>query len=346
MALASRLALVLAHYDLGELRSCKRIERGYVNESWFLETATGRYVLRRRHPSLRDRRMIRAQHALVQHLYQTGFPSPRLVCTRHFATFLELGDEVYEVQEYVPGELYDAGRPAHLAAAAFALGWYHDAVRGFDHPALHRRVERYGAVALEQIVGRLMKDWQGKLDARLGTLCEALQSHVADVGASLKRFSGLPELVIHGDYYAENLVLRDDVVTGVVDYDGAHWCSRAMEVAEALLYFGRESEIRFQHIVYPGVLDRGAIERFLAEYGKATTLSEPEIRALPHLMRAIWLCASLNPPLQGCLSAEDAAQALPEVLALAEWARANAKDIVEIGFAARTRGQQSRVLLL
>jgi Ser/Thr protein kinase RdoA (MazF antagonist) len=279
--------------------------------------------------------MIEAQHGLVQHLRQTGFPSPRLVRARSSETFVELEDGVYEVQAYIPGELCNAGRPAHLAAAAFTLGRYHATVQGFDHPVLHRMVERYGAAVLEQIVGRLMRDWRGRLSARSFRLCEELQSHVADVRDRLGESPGLAELVIHGDYYAENLILRDDIVVGVVDYDGAHWCARAMEVAEALAYFGREATIRFKHIVYPGVLDLDAIERFLIAYSDALTLSEAEIRALPHLIRTVWLCASLDPPMHTRLSLEDAPRALPEVLALADWAQVRAEDIIEIGLAAR-----------
>jgi hypothetical protein len=33
---------------------------------------------------------------------------------------------------------------------------------------------------------------------------------------------------------------------------------------------------------------------------------------------------------------ENAPQVLPEILALAEWARVHTQDIIEIGFAART----------
>ena len=289
-------------------------------------------------PHFREERL-EAQHALIQHLHQTGFPSPELVRTRQSTTWLELGDEVYEIQAHIPGELCDAGRPAQLAAAAFTLGWYHNAVQGFDHPALHRMAERYGVVALERIVERLMQDWRGKLSARMATLCEALQSHVADVRARFCRVSGLPELVIHGDYYGENLILQGDVVAGVVDYDGAHWCTRAMEVAEALIYFGREPEIRFRHIVYPGVLDLDAIERFLAGYGGAATLSEAEILVLPDLMRTIWLCAALDPPMRSPMSAKEAPRALPEVLALADWARIRAADIIEIGLDTRAHSQ-------
>jgi Ser/Thr protein kinase RdoA (MazF antagonist) len=162
-----------------------------------------------------------------------------------------------------------------------------------------------------------------------------VRSHLEDLKACLDPLASLPHLVIHGDYYADNLVLRDDEVVGVVDFDQAHWCTRALEVAEALIFFAREPGARLQHIVYSGALDLESVERFLADYSSEIYLLDAEVRALPHLVRLIWTCAALDPPLRPRPSAEVAVQVLPEVLYLADWARAHAQEIVEIGFAAR-----------
>jgi aminoglycoside phosphotransferase (APT) family kinase protein len=43
--------------------------------------------------------------------------------------------------------------------------------------------------------------------------------------------------VIHGDFYGGNLIFRNHRIVAVVDYDLAHWCSPAMEVAEAIIAF-------------------------------------------------------------------------------------------------------------
>jgi Ser/Thr protein kinase RdoA (MazF antagonist) len=146
----------------------------------------------------------------------------------------------------------------------------------------------------------------------------------------------VPELVIHGDYYADNLIVRDDRIVGVIDYDQAHWCWRAMEVAEALIYFAREAEERLEHIVYSGALDLGAVERFLAAYGTEVWLSDAELEVLPHLVRAIWMCAALDPPLAPRPDVKAALDVLPEVLYLADWAKLHAAEFTEIGFAVRS----------
>jgi hypothetical protein len=109
---------------------------------------------------------------------------------------------------------------------------------------------------------------------------------------------------------------------------------RAQEVAEAVIYFARERTARFRHIVYSSILDLGAVRRFLAAYTDAVRLSDAEIRALPHLIRTTWLCASLDPPLRPRLRLDTDLEALHEVLALADWAQAHTPDIVHTAFEA------------
>lgn len=326
-----RLADVLAHYDLGVFKTCRRIEHSYVNETWAVETAAGQYVVKRRHPALSRPLLIMGQHALVQHLCAMRFPAPHIVATVRGATFVELDQEIYEVQKYVSGALCDPALAAHRKTAARTLGWYHRAVEGFDHPAFHRDRERYGTRALDRILNALQEAWKARWTPELDHLYQALCRHADDLRAQYKGFGHLRELVIHGDYYAENLILKGDAIAGVVDYDLAHWCARALELAEALIYFAREPKSRFKHIVYPGVLDLGLIEEFLASYSDLVDLSVAEVYALPNLIRTIWLCASLDPPLRPRISAETAPQAVPEVLALADWAMVHTSEIVDMG---------------
>ncbi|MBS1251637.1 MAG: Homoserine kinase [Anaerolineales bacterium] len=328
------VARVLTHYDLGEFRSCRRIEHGHVNKNWLVETTTGRYFLKRRRADLDDAHLIAAQHALIQHLRRAEFPAPTLVLTRHGTTFVELKGEICEIHEYIPGVLCDRARHAHFAAAAGALGRYHETVSGFNHPILHRRRQRYDPTALSRIIHGLVTDWRGQTTSEVDRLINELDKHAEDLVARFAGFGEVPQLVIHGDYYAGNLIFQGDTLAGVIDFDLAHWTWRAMELAEAFIYFTAERSGELQHIVYPGALELDRVYQFLAAYCETARLSEAEIRALPHMMRTIWLCASLAPPLEPPMSVEAAPQALPEVLALASWGEAHAPDIVEIGLAA------------
>jgi homoserine kinase type II len=287
--------------------------------------------LRRRHASHRKPRLITAQHKLIVHLCDVVFPAPEVISAQHNTTFIELENETYEMYRYISGDLCDIERPMHWALATHTLAWYHQAVAEFDHPVLHWPHDRYGPTALIGIVERLLEDWHGQTDENLGVLVAELAEHTDDLTARFEGFSALPELIIHGDYHAGNLIIQRDTVVGVVDFDLAHRCFRAMELAEALIFFTTERSKRLDHIVYSGFLDLKEVRRFIEIYSATTPMTTAEIQALPHLIRTIWLCAALDPPLQPLLSIDRAPQALPEVLILADWARAHADDIVGIG---------------
>jgi homoserine kinase type II len=326
---------ILGAFRLGALQHCSFIDRGHVNEKWVLTTKGGQYVLKRRHTSLSQPTLVQAQHALVGHLCDLGFPAPAFVRTHDGNTFLEHGGDVYELQEFVPGVPFSAAQPSHLTEAARTLGTYHNAVRGFDHEVLHRSAERYGAAALSGIVRRLLQSWQPSMQPELRTLTEQLEEHIQHIALRDRRLGQLSELVIHGDFHGANLLFQENRIVGVVDYDLAHWCTRAMEVAEAIIAFCTDPATMLEHIVYPGALDLEVVSRFVTAYLAVAPLSELEIRALPDMIRTIWLCASLDPPLEPPLSRSSAPKALPEILMLADWALEHGSELVAICLAAQ-----------
>ncbi len=333
---------ILGAYDLGKLARYAYIERGYVNDKWLVEAERGLYLLKRRHTSLRKLALVQAQHALVRHLRRQGFPAPALVRSRSGNTFLVHGGEVYEMQEYVPGAPFDVAKPAHLTAAARMLGAYHNAVRGFGHPALQRTAERYGAIALSRIVKALLAEWRPAMMPEIETQVRRLDEHLRDLEGRFLELTHLPGRVIHGDYHGANLVFQEQRVVAVVDYDLAHWCTRVLEVAEAIIAFCTDDRLGLQHVVYPGALDLELVGGFVTAYVEEAPLSEAEIGALPDMLRTIWLCASLDPPLEPPLILSAAHRALPEILTLAEWARSHAAELVEVCLAAREEIQVGR----
>jgi homoserine kinase type II len=338
------LQRVLAHYDLGELGNARRIERGFVNENWALETSRGRYFLKRRHPDLRNPGVIGAQHALIEHLRRAGFPAPTILLTTGGATFLVLGEELYEIQGYIEGMPYDHTDSAHFQEAASTLALYHILVRDLSPPALLcYRGELYSPTILSTNLANLTKAWQLDQDPELSPLLRQLATHAADLGTRYAGQGVLPQLVIHGDYYAGNLLFEDDHVVGVVDYDKACWQPRVAELAEALIYFASPRPGHLRHLVYPGFLDWEPFTRFLRHYARANPPDESEVHALPDYVRCIWLSVSLQRLLEKGPRPANPAEALHEVLALGNWAADHAHRMVEIGHAATGTHRSSAV---
>jgi len=329
------LQRVLGYYDLGDLRSARRAKRGFVNENWVLETTRGRYFLKRRHPHLCNPDVIRAQHALIAHLRGAGFPAPAILPAASGASFLVLHGGCYEIQGYIEGAPYDHASPAHFREAALTLGRYHRHVQSFAPQVLRNQGELYSPAILNATLTDLAHAWELEEDRALAPIARQLAAHAADLATRFARHGALPRLVIHGDYYAGNLLFEDDRIVGVVDYDKARWRPRVVEVAEALIYFASPRPGHLKHLVYPGTLNLESFARFLRHYAHAATLDESEDHALPDYVRCIWLSISLQRLLEKGPRPAEVPEALREVLALGDWAAANARRMVEAGHTAK-----------
>jgi Ser/Thr protein kinase RdoA (MazF antagonist) len=331
------LQRVLSCYNLGALRNARRVECGFVNENWDLETSCGRYFLKRRHPHLRNAGVIRAQHTLIARLRRAGFPAPALIPTADGETLLVLDGEYYEIQGYVEGTPYDHDSPAHFRAAALTLGRYHTLVHGFAPQALRDLSDLYTPAILRTNLIRLSKAWELDLEreSELARLTRRLDAHATDLATRFASHGPLPHLVIHGDYYAGNLLFKGDRVVGVVDYDKARWQPRVVELAETLIYFASCRPDHLKHLVYPGFLDWEPFGRFLRGYAQAIAsdknLDENEIHALPDYIRCIWLSISLQRLWEKGPRPPEAVEILCEVLALGDWAKENARYMIEKG---------------
>jgi Ser/Thr protein kinase RdoA (MazF antagonist) len=332
------LLRVLGHYDLGALRDAQRVERGFINENWRLETTQGQYFLKRRHPDLRDPNVIHAQHALMMYLRHVGFPAPPLLPTIEGDTLLIRNGEFYEIQGCIEGIPYDHERRTHFEAAARTLGRYHTLVQGFVQQSLCESEALYSPAVLRQNLDDLADAWELAQDIThtYAETVQRIEAHADDLMTRFGRHGELPHLIIHGDYYAGNLlfdkedgVASDDIVS-VVDYDKARWQPRVVELAEALIYFASPRPGHLKHLVYPGFLEWDRFALFLHHYASEATLSEREAHALPDYIRCIWLQVSLQRLWEKGKRPPETQEALREVLALGDWAEANTEKMIEL----------------
>jgi homoserine kinase type II len=338
----SELEHVLRCYPLGQLTDACRVKQGFINENWLVVTTRGRFFVKRRHPSYRHSGLIRAQHELIEHLRRHGFPAPRLMKTLKDDSILELDGRWYEIQEFIDGMPYDPNRPAHLEQAALTLGLYHRCVEGFGRRVFRTLGDLYAPTTARRALARLVTIWRLDTNPLLSDLIRRLEAEVRGLAVRLAHYGALPRLVIHGDYYADNLIFEGDRIVGVVDYDRAHLEARVAELSEALIYFASPRASQMQHIVYPGFLEWGPLSSFLESYGETCALAGDEVRAIPDFVSAIWLSWSLRRLCEGGIQPNRAFEALQEVASLLDWALANAEQMVDAARSAvRHRLQQA-----
>ena len=217
---AESLAAFLARFDVGELVSAKGIAEGVENSNYLVDTTGGRFIL-----TLYEKRVAAADlpffRALTDHLAAKGNPVPRMIADRDGAWLHELEGRPACLIEFLPGVSVTHPTPAQARAAGAALGRMHVSVTDFtpDRPnglgvhAWRPLLERCGG-DLDSIAPGLRDDLARALDT-------VLEGWPDD----------LPTGAIHADLFPDNVLMRGDRVTGLIDFYFACTDTRAYDVA-------------------------------------------------------------------------------------------------------------------
>jgi homoserine kinase type II len=293
MLTATDITQVLAHYDLGTLHSTISSCRGMVNETAFVQTNKGKFVVRRNSRSA-NVDMLRYRHQLITHLHENNVPTPRLLPTQAGSTLLDLDGRFYEVMNFVAGEALNPKRPQQFVNAGVTLALYHKAVENYKAPPDAARL-RYAPQSLLALNEVLMKR-----DFFMGDLSSTLSWYDGRAGRlrkmlSEKSYGALPHLVIHGDIHLDNVLFAQDRVVALLDYDQVAWDTPVADLADALVAFASVDKPKVTHWgVFNGPLDEERAAKVIEGYASVRKLSRAEMDALPILLEVHWLQGAMG----------------------------------------------------
>ncbi|RJF85405.1 homoserine kinase [Sphingomonas cavernae] len=218
---AEALAAFLTRFDAGELVSAKGIAEGVENSNYLVDTTTGRFIL-----TLYEKRVSADDLpfflAVLDHLAARGLPVPRALPDREGRAIHSLEGRPACLIEFLPGVSVTHPTPAQAHAAGEAMGRMHAVLADFTPT----RPNSMGIDTWQPLFERCGRD----LDAISPGLYD-------DVGFQLDAVrSGwagdlLPHGVIHADLFPDNVLMRGDSVTGLIDFYFACTDVRAFDLA-------------------------------------------------------------------------------------------------------------------
>lgn len=263
---AEKLSALLELYDAGALVSAKGIAEGVENSNYLVDTTEGRFIL-----TLYEKRVDSADlpffMALLDHLADQGLPVPRAIRDRSGRQIQEVAGRPACLIEFLPGVSVSHPSAAQTRAAGAALGQMHAALADFmgDRP---NALGLHGWHALAARCG-------GDLDQ----IAPGLGQRVADELAWLDRNwpTTLARSVIHADLFPDNVLMRGQHVTGIIDFYFACSDVRAWDVAVTHSAWCFENDGTGFHT------DRAA--GLIAGYNETFGLSDAERAAFPALAR-------------------------------------------------------------
>lgn len=281
---------VLSHYRLGRLKAIMPAIGGMTSDNWFVETAKGRYFLRRRNPSF-TRESIDFEMGLIEHLVALGFPTAPLIRTRDGCLSVMAEGSYWELYEYLPGERFSATNLAQIRSAAGLLAAFHQAAAGYKADPVPDRT-----IDLNRIE-RFIDMFEEELKARTKALGIVLAPPLAGffrsqanlVLSGMKPLSGQPLVLIHGDFQPSNIIFQGNRAIALLDFGDAGFSYRAYDVARAILRFATlRANYASQRDIEP-LLDLERVRAFMDVYQAKLPLSQEEISVIPDLLRGIYL---------------------------------------------------------
>ncbi len=290
----ARVERVLASFDCGQLKGCRRPAIGPSRSANFiLETSDGLKVLKQYRPDM-SLGGITYEHSVLKHLANHHFPSPRLIPNREGETCVEIDGRHYALFEFIPGFRYSdyffLSRKMRffLTEAGKTLAHYHQVVEGlvpsgrkldgFVPDGSRRWRDQSWYLDLFAASEELFRArGAGSESSRffLDNLARLEECYI-DLNQRLAQsLISLPKLVIHGDYGPYNLLFNGGALVAVLDFECTHLDLRAIEIITSLVRFA-SSDARFDY-------DKARV--FFRAYVSQCPLSRGEIERMPDLFR-------------------------------------------------------------
>ncbi len=242
-----------------------------------METRADKFVLKLYDTSTATAQ-IQYEHSLLAHLrsYNLSFALPTPVPTASGETLVVVNqnDSALRVAllPFISGQPAERQNLNHLQAAGQALGELHSALTSFDpkgqlaqlptwgdlkhiHPLVTNPLEVPRALELESIQQKRF----------VKTLIEVLET-------APNLYRTLPVQTTHADYLCPNVLVRDNQVVGILDFEFATSDLRLLDYVAALDHFTRPSK---------DVPLWERIQAFSMGYAKHVSLSHSELEALP-----------------------------------------------------------------
>lgn len=303
---ADELAIVLSHFDTGVIDKIREFPRGSRKAPKLLIKAEkGPFLLKRRARGKDDPEKVKFCHGIQLHLAAKQFPLPHLIRTKnHGGSMLRLGEDTYELFEYIKGTPYDQSLEATQDAGK-ALSLMHKLLRDYEAGnqfiagSYHNARSVHNAIKQVPITLAKRRPPGAQSQAKeTAELIKTIAGYYKDAVAKAEGQGMLdwPMQIVHSDWHPGNMLFRGKRVVAVIDYDTARIHQRVIDIANGALQFsilgGNEDPL-----TWPEGLDLARFKRFLMGYDTVpdNLLTRAELRVVPWLMIQALIAESVIP---------------------------------------------------
>ena len=258
----------VADYNFGELLSFSGIAEGAENSNFLLRATTGSFIL-----TIFERRVnpddLPFFLGLMDHLASAGIPCPVPVKDKDGRVQKNLCGKPAAVVSFLDGEWPRAITPTHCAEFGATLATFHNV--GLTYGGTRQNDLSLNAwVTLNETIGQSANQIEPELNSEIHRTLESITA--AWPGLS----SELPQGIIHGDLFPDNVFFLNGRCTGLIDFYFACSDTLAYDIAICLNAWCFDEDETFN--------TKNAMS-LISGYESVRTLTDEENAAMPILLQ-------------------------------------------------------------
>lgn len=222
---------VLNGFDIGTVVSIKRNHIGLVHNTYHVRTSRGIYTLQKLHKALASDAIAKDLHAVTTALQKEAFPAPMLVQTKKGENTFGYRGQVWRMQTFIPGRIYEVVRDPAMAREAGGM------YAGFHRALTHLDYAFRSPIRLHE-TEKEFKRFERTVRAHRGSsLMDEVAEEVLYIKNELPKLflpKDLPARVIHGDPKISNIVFdAKRRAKGVIDLDTCNHHTVLVDLGDA-----------------------------------------------------------------------------------------------------------------
>lgn len=256
--------------------------QGTVNTTFFVNApGLGKFVFKLYNDSTTTAQ-INYEHSLLAHLQSCNlsFTIPAPIPDFSGETLLIVNRNNLELrfslQNYIPGQPANRQNLNHIYAASKALGELHRGLVEFDSQGKLAQLPSWGELnRIHPLITNPLEVPQ-LLDLEISQQKRLVKILAKIMETTPKLYKTLPSQTTHADYLSPNILIKDNRVAGIIDFEFATYDLRLLDFVAALDHFCRiGNEVPIWE----------KIEAFSRGYKKYISLSRLEVEALISVWR-------------------------------------------------------------
>jgi len=259
------LEAFLSGYDIGDLLSFKGIAEGVENSNYLLHTEAGSFIL-----TLYEKRVEETDLpfflGLMTHLAAKGFRCPTPVAARNGQMLGRLADRPAAIVSFLDGVWVRRPLPTHCGQLGAAIAELHLAAQDFSLT----RPNALGPAGWQSV----FEGCRDGCDTIVAGLRDELSAELDFISKAWPQ--DLPQGVIHGDLFPDNVFFIRSQLSGFIDFYFACNDMLSYDLAITLNAWCFEED---------GSFNVTKSRALLMGYHKVRPLQEAELAALPALAR-------------------------------------------------------------